>query len=188
MYHVFYAVIVVAAFGLLRLIRRPAVWWLIAIYAAFWAGQIYNVLLLYVSKGLPGSMGWYLYAVVAAEAALCAGGLSQIRRWAPAAGVVLFGLLDLYTVNCVAIPYYTGMIVHKPNGAIAALHLANQRVVGLPGAIERLVVYKGNWVSSPLIVGLWMAYTGATLWLIIAPLWLVKPTPSSRAGPSQTAP
>lgn len=168
MYHVFYAVILVAAFGLLRMIRQPAIWWLIAVYAAFWAGQIYNVLLLYVSKGLPGSMGWYLYAVVAAEAALCAGGLAQIRRWAPAAGVVLFGLLDLYTVHCVAVPYYTGMIRHKPNGAIAALHLAGERAVGLAGALERLVVYKGSWISQPAIVVFWMAYVGATLWLAVA--------------------
>ena len=204
MYHVFYAVILVAALGLMRLIRQPAVWWLIAIYASFWSGQIYNVLLLYVSKGLPGSMGWYLYAVVGAEAALCAGGLSRIRRWAPAAGAALFGLLDLYTVHWVAIPYYTGMIAHKPNGALAALHLAVPRAVGLSGALDRLLVYKTSWISPPLIVFLWLAYLAATLWLVIAPSWLAsggaggsacqpaesrpKPPPPSQAGPSQTAP
>jgi hypothetical protein len=197
MYHVFYAVILVAAFGLLRLIRQPALWWLIAIYAWFWAGQIYNVLLLYLSKGLPGSMGWYLYAVVGAEAALCAGGLSRLRRWAPAAGVALFGLLDLYIVHCVAIPYYTGMIAHKPNGALAALHLSGERAVGVSGAIERLLVYKGSWISPPLIVVLWIAYVGATLWLVMAPWWSVaggtgafaclEPAPTSPAGPSQTS-
>jgi hypothetical protein len=170
MYHLLYAVIVVAAFGLLRLISRPAIWWLIAVYAAFWAAQIYNVLLLFVSKGLEGSMGWYLYAVVAAEATLCAGGLARIRGWTPAIGAVLFGLLDVYTVHWVAVPYYTGMIVHKPNGAIAALHLAGERAVGLSGAIERLVVYKGSWISQPLIVILWIAYMGATLWLVAAPV------------------
>jgi 4-amino-4-deoxy-L-arabinose transferase-like glycosyltransferase len=172
MYHVFYAVILVAAFGLLRVMRQPAIRWLIAVYAAFWAGQIYNVLLLYVSKGLPGSMGWYLYAVVAAEVALCVGGLARIRRWAPAAGVVLFGLLDLYTVHCVAVPYYTGMIRHKPNGAIAALHLAGERTVGLAGALERLTVYKG--ISQSLIVVGWLAYVASTLWLMIA-VWAHKP-------------
>jgi len=168
MYHVFYAAIVVAAIGLLLRMRERALWWLIAIYAAFWAGQIYNVMLLYLSKGLPGSMGWYLYAVVAAEVTLCAAGLSRISRWAPAAGVVLFGLLDLYTVHCVAVPYYTGMIGHKANGAIAALHLAGARAVGLGGAIERLAAYRASWISQPAIVVLWLAYLGATLWLMIA--------------------
>jgi hypothetical protein len=167
MYHLLYAVIVVAAFGLLRMLRQPGIWWLIAVYAAFWAAQIYNVLLLYVSKGLPGSMGWYLYTVVAAEVALCTGGLARIRGWVPAIGVVLFGLLDLYTVHWVAIPYYTGMIVHKPNGAIGALHLAGERAVGLAGAIERLAAYKGSWVSQALIVALWIAYMGATLCLMV---------------------
>ncbi|MBZ5617659.1 MAG: glycosyltransferase family 39 protein [Acidobacteriia bacterium] len=175
MYHAFYAVILVAAFGLLRMVRSPAIWWLIAVYAAFWAGQIYNVLMLYVSKGLPGSMGWYLYAVVAAEVALCAGGLARVRRWAPAAGVVLFALLDLYTVHGVAIPYYTGMIRHKASGAIAALHLADERAVGLHGALERLAVYKGGWISEPVFLGLWMAYLVATLWLMVGQaLWPVN--------------
>ncbi len=171
MYHLFYAVAVVAAFGLPRMTRHRAIWWLVAVYAAFWAAQIYNVLLLFVSKGLEGSMGWYLYAVVAAEVVLCAGGLARIRSWAPAAGVVLFGFLDLYTVHWVAVPYYTGMIRHKPGGAIAALHLAGEKVVGLGGALDRLTVYKPAWVSEPLIVILWIAYLAATLWLMagIAP-------------------
>ena len=184
MYHLLYAVIVVAALGLVRLIRQPAIWWLMVVYLAFWAAQMYNVLLLFASKGLEGSMGWYLYAVIGAEAVLCAGGLAQVRGWAPAAGVVLFGLLDLYTVHCVAVPYYTGMIRHKPNGAIAALHLVGERAVGLSGALERLVVYKG--ISQALMVVLWMAYIGATLWLVVAPWWVRRHrqsyAPSGAAG------
>jgi hypothetical protein len=169
MYHLLYAVILMAAFGLVRMLRQPAIWWLITVYAAFWAAQTYNVLLLFATKGLEGSMGWYLYAVIAAEAVLCAGGLAQVRGWAPAVGVALFGLLDLYTVHWVAVPYYTGMIRHKPNGAVAALHLAGGRAVGVSGALERLVVYKG--FSQSLMVAFWLAYLGATLWLVVAPWW-----------------
>src|SRR5262249_26586784 len=74
MYHAFYLGIPVAAIGVVRTIRRPAVHWFLAIYAAFWAAQLYNALLLYMTKGLPGSMGWYMYAVIAAEVALCVSG------------------------------------------------------------------------------------------------------------------
>src|SRR5262249_34872675 len=95
MYHLLYLVIAAAAAGLLRAVRKPALWWPLAIYASFWLGQFYNVLLEFASKGLQTSMGWYLYAVVASQMVICVAGLAAIRRWVAATGVVLFGLLDL---------------------------------------------------------------------------------------------
>ena len=169
MYHAFYVVIVLAACGLWSLRRQPAIMWLAAVYALFWAGQAYNVVLLYVSKGLPGSMGWYLYAVVAAEVVLCTAGLARLRAWAPPAGVALVGMLDLYTVHGVAIPYYTGMIAHKPGGALAALHVAEARLVGISGAVERLTAFKAPWITGTAIVLLWIAYLLATVWLMLLP-------------------
>ncbi len=69
-YHLFYAVILAATIGLARHFRRPPVLTLLIVYGCFWAGQFYNVVLLYISKGLEGSMGWYMYAVVGAEVML----------------------------------------------------------------------------------------------------------------------
>ncbi len=162
-YHLLYAVIVLAACGLARVWRAPAARWLAVVYAAFWAGQLYNVVLLYVTKGLPGSMGWYLYAVIAAQSVLCAAGLANLRRWAPAAGVALLALLDLYAMHWVALPYYSGMIRHKAAGGLAALHLADFRAVGLGEAVHRLTAYKPGWVSAPSMAGLWILYLGATI-------------------------
>jgi hypothetical protein len=159
MYHVFYAAILVAAVGVLRLLRRPAIATLLLVYLSFWLGQCYNVTLLFMSKGLEGSMGWYMYAVVAAEVTLCVAGLrkflpARAAGWVTAVGAILFALLDVYTVHAVAIPYYTGMIRHKPAGSLEALHAAGFQAVGAGGAVERLT----GFVPAPLWIGLWLLY------------------------------
>ena len=169
MYHVFYLLILLAAAGLVwkgRTRQTAALGALGVLYAAFWAGQCYNVVLLYMSKGLAGSMGWYLDAVVAAEVVLSVAGLRRIlpARAAVLSGAVLFALLDLYTVHFLAIPYYTGMIRHKAGGAVAALHLGDLRGVGLAGALSRLTIFKS--ISGPVLLVLWLGYLAATFYLV----------------------
>jgi hypothetical protein len=168
MYHVFYGVILLATAGLFRLLRLPAIRILLCVYAAFWVGLLYDVLLIFLSKGMATSGGWYLYAVVGAEVTLCFAGLysilpARVHRWVALGGALLFALLDLYTVHAVAIPYYTGMIGHKASGAIAALHMADLERVGVAEAFQRLVAYKGGVVSAPWLAGLWVAYLVGTL-------------------------
>jgi hypothetical protein len=161
MYHVLYLAAVAGAVGLLWQLRRSVIRWLLALYLVFWAGQLYNTLLLYLSKGLPASMGWYLYAVVAAEVVLCVAGFGKFQPWAAAAGAVLFGLLDLYTVHALAIPYYSGMIAHKANGALASVHLADYRAVPV---FERLSV--NTPFGPPAMMALWLLYLAATIALM----------------------
>ena len=140
MYHAFYAVILIAAIGGVWAIRKNAALRpLAAVYAAFWLAQLYNVSLIFMSKGVPTSMGWYLYAVIAAEVVLCAATIP------PIVGVVLFAALDLYAMHFVALPYYAGLIHHKPNGALESFH---------PHAIP----------TPPLhLIALWLLYLSATL-------------------------
>ena len=169
MYHVFYLVVLLAAVGLVWRARTPqtgALGALGLLYVAFWAGQCYNVVLLYMSKGLAGSMGWYLDAVVAAEVVLSVAGLRRIlpARAAVLSGAVLFALLDLYSVHFIAIPYYTGMIRHKAGGAVAALHLAGFQSVGLPGAVARLTAFQ--FIGGPVLAVLWLGYLAATFYLV----------------------
>jgi hypothetical protein len=159
MYHLFYAAILAAAVGLVRVLRRPAILTLLLVYLCFWLGQLYNVALLYMSKGLAGSMGWYMYAVVGAEVTLCVAGLCSLAParaagWIAAAGASMFALLDLYTVHAVEIPYYTGMIRHRVNGSLGALHWAGFQSVGIGGAVSRLAVL----VPVAPLVGLWLLY------------------------------
>lgn len=171
MVHLFYVVILLAAIGLFRLRWRPAAGWLLAVYLTFWARQLYNVVLISMSKGVATSMGWYLYAVIAAEVVLCIAGLRAILpekagNWAVAGGVSLFGLFDLYTMHGLAIPYYTGMIRHKVSGGLAGLHAADFQAVGFPEALRRLTVFKA--VPEPMLAGLWIAYLLGTTALVLA--------------------
>jgi 4-amino-4-deoxy-L-arabinose transferase-like glycosyltransferase len=166
MYHVFYVVIVLAAVGLAWKGRTRETGALGVLYGAFWAGQCYNVVLLYMSKGLAGSMGWYLDAVVAAEVVLAVAGLRRIlpARAVVFSGAVLFALLDLYSMHFVAIPYYTGMIWHNAGGAVTAVHPAGFRGVGLSGALARLTAFKP--IGGPVLVALWLGYLTATVYLV----------------------
>jgi hypothetical protein len=165
MYHLFYAVIALAAIGLVFRLRNPETRRLALVYVAFWAAQLYNTMLIWLTKGVPTSMGWYLYAVVGAELVLAVEGLRVFfRRWAAAVGVVLFALLDLYAMHFVALPYYTGMIRHKANGALAALHLGEVRPHEM---LARLAMFKAPIVSEGYLVVLWVAYVAATVVVIV---------------------
>jgi 4-amino-4-deoxy-L-arabinose transferase-like glycosyltransferase len=168
MYHAFYIVILAAAVGLAGTIRRPAVIVLLLVYTGFWLGQLYNVVLLYISKGLPASMGWYLYAVVGAEVTLCVAGLrrlspARVAAWIAPAGALMFALLDLYTVHAVAVPYYTGVIRHRINGSLAALHWTELHAVGIGGAAARLSAFKGPYAPPALLAILWLLYISGTV-------------------------
>jgi hypothetical protein len=187
MYHVFYIGILAAAIGIFRVVRRPAIAALLAVYLSFWLGQLYNVALLYVSKGLPGSMGWYMYAVVGAEVTLCVAGLRgllprrlspRVAATIPATGATLFALLDFYTLHAVAIPYYTGMILHRANGSLTALHWAGLRTVGIGEVADRL----SEFVPPALLAGLWLCYLGGT-----AGAWVCARTQESPDNVGKTA-
>ncbi len=166
MYHVFYVAIAASGTGLLagffrskaRQAGRPVP--LVAFYVCFWIGQLYNIALLHLSKGVAVSMGWYLYAVAGAEIVLCVEGLRR-SRWALAGGVVLFSLLDLYTVHGLSLPYYSGIVAHKANGGIAGLHWADWGAFG--GVFGRLAMFKGPAVSAPLLAIFWAGYLIATV-------------------------
>jgi hypothetical protein len=163
MYHVFFAMAALAALGLAAQLRRPAVVWLLTIYGCFWLGQLYNVLLQYLTKGLAGSMGWYMYAVVASEVVLFAVAFGRYRVFAASLGAILFGLLDLYGMHWLAIPYYTGIIGHRANGAIAAMHIDQIRALGFGGVFERLAANKWAVISPKLLTVLWILYIAGTL-------------------------
>jgi len=182
MYHLFYVAILAAAAGLVRAFKQPAIRTLLAVYLCFWLGQLYNVTILYISKGLAGSMGWYMYAVVGAEVTLCVAGLRSLMpatasRWISAGGAAMFALLDLYTVHGVAIPYYTGMIRHRSNGSVEALHWAAFQGTGIGGGLERLAMF----VPTAVLAGLWLLYLLGTAG-ILACVWAGKSGCSQKIG------
>lgn len=178
-YHLFYLLILASAAGLIRARRQIPLGILATFYGFFWIGELYNVLLLFAAKGASTSMGWYMYAVVAAEVTLCVAGLRvwvkpRWQPYVPASGVLLFAFLDLYAMNGVAIPYYTGMIAHRANESLAAMHWNDLSRVGPAEIFSRLAAFKGPWVNPPLLFILWLAYLLATVSLIAISFYLGK--------------
>lgn len=163
MYHVFFAIAMLAALGLVMQLRLPAVVWLVALYGFFWLGQLYNVFLQFLARGVVGAPGWYLYAAVACEVVLCAVGFGRFRMWAVALGAVLFGLLDLYGMHWLAIPYYTGIIGHRTNGTLAPLHIGQYGSLGIGTVFERLAMNKPAAMTQPFLGVLWILYLAGTI-------------------------
>ena len=168
MYHLFYLLIALAIVGLAFGMSAPAIRILAAFYFTFWLGQLYHAALLYMVWGIATSLGCYLYAVVAAEVTLCAAGLRALlpraaRRFVAPAGVALFALLDLYTIHMVALPYYTGLIAHRPDGPVAAFHPAAR---SWAESLARLAAFKSPLLTPPVLAALWVFYAAATVGLV----------------------
>ncbi len=157
MYGPFYLAIILAALGLTGFWRKQEIRSIGLIYGVFWLAQLYNVILIYVTKGTPTSMGWYLYAVIAAQVALTVAGLRRFfGGGAMVLGVALFGLLDLYSMHAIALPYYTGLAFPLPRGELFA----------------RLAVFKPSGVTEGVMAALWAAYLAATVTLMASGAWL----------------
>ncbi len=185
MYHVLFMVAAIAAAGVISLLwrstaaRRSYMYPLLAVYGCFWVGQLYNVLLLFLSKGASTSMGWYMYCVVAAEISLLVVGLHSLvpmrgRPWMLSVVILCLAALDLYTVHFVSIPYYTGLIAHRPNGSVAAFHLAQLHQIGLLEVLNRLCANKAFWLNPTTFGAIWVCYAATTAILIGLPLWLER--------------
>jgi hypothetical protein len=104
-----------------------------------------------------------MYAVVACEVVLCAVAFGRWRMWAVTLGAVLFGLLDIYGMHWLAIPYYTGIIGHRANGTLAALHIGDYSTVGFGAVFERLAMNKPAAMAQPVLIVLWILYLAGTL-------------------------
>jgi 4-amino-4-deoxy-L-arabinose transferase-like glycosyltransferase len=199
MYH---ALFLVAAFAIAGVtstfwrraeVRRSSLYPLLALYGFFWLGQFYNVLLLFLSKGVSASMGWYMYCVIAAEISLLIVGLQSLTplsgwAWMLATLVLCLAALDVYTVHFVSIPYYTGLIAHRPNGFLAAFSLGRMRQVGLREVLYRLCVNKPLWLTPVTLGVLWTCYAAATAILIGLPFWAAAKSASRRHPGTSTRP
>jgi hypothetical protein len=64
----------------------------------------------------------------------------------------------------VALPYYTGLIAHRPGGPVANFHPA---AASFPEFIARLAAFKPPLLSQPVLVVLWVCYAAATMALVV---------------------
>jgi hypothetical protein len=112
---------------------------------------------------------------VTAEALLLSLGLFEVfgRKRRPivlAALTVTFVLLDLYATHMVLIPYYTGIIAHNANGALATLHVERLGQMGVPAILARLALNKPGFIDVGFLGVAWLLYVVATLGMTSVPL------------------
>jgi len=114
-------------------------------YLLFCAGLGYHVVVDFLAKGIPATCGWYLYAVIMPEFLMIALGISSLVgsswfRLAAATGSLIAGALDLYTVDFILLPYYTGIITHRAFGVLNSFHISDLHDVNVWEMFQRLSV------------------------------------------------
>jgi hypothetical protein len=145
----------------------------VSLYACFWAGLCYHVLVTYIHLGISASTGWYLYSLVFAETVLVVKGFEEVAgraalRWALPSAVALLAVIDLYGLHALMLPYYAGQIAH-----------AGERVYQVPfwtfraGHIfARLSSTGPEWLTPGILQSAWLMYLAATA-SAMAMVWAV---------------
>lgn len=129
MYH---GMAVLYALAAVRVPRSLAL--LAGLVLSFLAGIAYHVVVTFRVHGISSSTGWYLHALVAAQAILLAAGWGP--RLAPIAAA-LFLALDAFGLWAYQLPYYAGRIAHTPDGRLAAYPVF-ERLETVPSILEQL--------------------------------------------------
>lgn len=178
MYHFFGYVVIAAALGLLALLGRRGdktlrdrLLVLLAFYGFFLLGVGYHVLMTFAVSGSSSSAGWYIYCLVVPEVVLATAGLRALvperyGTWVLPAATLCFCALELYATHFLLLPYYTGFIAHRPDGALAAFHLGQLRGDGLATLLLRLEENKPAFIGSWFVSIAWLLFLAATLGLV----------------------
>ncbi|PYT25723.1 MAG: hypothetical protein DMG58_23715 [Acidobacteria bacterium] len=144
---------------------------LAASYLLFCAGLAYHVVVDFLVKGIPATCGWYLYAVIIPEFLMVAIGTftlvgSSWFRLAAATGSLIAAALDLYTVDFILMPYYTGIITHRASGVLNTFHLSDLQYVSIWEMFQRLSANGPAGLGPAVIAVMWVAYLCATAGLV----------------------
>jgi 4-amino-4-deoxy-L-arabinose transferase-like glycosyltransferase len=180
MYRVFELLAAASVAGILmmagRLVRDPRFSVLAGAWLLFCLAMGYFSLTTFLAMHFSAGVGWYLNAIVVAEAVLlaCAGtGLAGVRRAGAyvALAALLALALDLYTVHFLLGPYYTGLIRHRPSGALETFHIGYLSRIGIQEYSRRLTP---PW--------LWMAYLCANFGLAAVIVKSARQSATSRSA------
>ena len=126
---------IAAVSAALKMWRRRDLLWLAPLVASMIAGLAYHAVTGFRSTGDAGTMGYYLYCLVVAEAILMVAGLG---RWI----ALGFLAIEAFGLWIYMLPYYSGLISHDPSGNLPAGHLSQ---IGR-AMFDRLAVNKPPFV------------------------------------------
>ena len=151
---------------------------LFSFYGFFCLGISYHVLMTFMANNSSSSAGWYFYALIFPQTLLIMVGLaillpSKIHKYLIPAATLSFGLLDIYTVHFISIPYYVGLIQHKANGSLETFYLSRIQDIGIWKIFTRM-----SWdepFSGPLAaMMIWICYLVATGILFVISLRIMR--------------
>jgi 4-amino-4-deoxy-L-arabinose transferase-like glycosyltransferase len=140
-------------------------------YLLLCAGLAYHVVVDFLAKGIPATCGWYLYAVIIPEFLMVALGIFNLVgrssfRLAAAMGSLIAAALDLYTVDFILLPYYTGIITHRASGVLNTFHISDLHYVSVWEMFQRLSTNGPAGLGPTTVAVMWMAYLCATTGLV----------------------
>jgi|SRR5690348_2979719 4-amino-4-deoxy-L-arabinose transferase-like glycosyltransferase len=161
---------------------------LIVFYGFFCIGLAYHAVLTFILFHASTSIGWYLYCTVVVEVLLVAIGLLTLfqkagRQWVLPTITALFALLELYATHFLLIPYYSGLIAHSPDGALATFHVRMLKSVGFFSVVKRLVVNKPSSLNTPVFLLQWVLFVGATVGLVFISTYVTLRSRRARQAP-----
>jgi hypothetical protein len=186
MYRAFEFLACVAAVGVVVLIVRDAVnarrrrtfsdapmrfAIVLSAYILFVLGIGYYALVVFLVKGISVALGWYLYAAVGAEIVLLVSGFTALAgvrkaKYCAALTCLLALFFDLYTMHFVLVPYYTGLIRHRPSGSLEAFRIKALGDAGIGQVCSRLGLNEELSIRPAAIAAIWAAYLVATVTLM----------------------
>lgn len=147
---------ILLAIAAIRALRRRELFLLFALIGSLIAGLAYHSITGFRAGGDGGTMGYYLYCLVAAEAIVIVAG---VGRWVGLA----FLAIEAFGLWIYMLPYYAGIIFHDASGNLPAARVSQLGRV----MFDRLTVNKPAFVHP---FGLAMLYVVATAALVVV-LW-----------------
>ena len=79
----------------------------------------------------------------------------------------LFLLLEIYATHFVLIPYYIGLIHHRPDGTITSFYVSQGWGLGWEAILSRLAINKAFFISPSTFVLLWLGFAAANIGLFV---------------------
>ena len=159
----------------------------LGLYVLFCIGIAYDALLVFLLFHVSTTDGRYLYAPIVVEVILVTAGLLALvprgyGPWVLPTLTFFFVLLELYATHFVALPYYSGLIAHTSNGALATFHISMLKDIPIRFIIERLLVNKPQFLNTPIFVLSWILFLASTLSLPVVSRYVSRISPVDNAG------
>lgn len=171
-------------------LTRPAFWVVpLPLVALFIVSIVYQGWQIFNAHGQSTAIGWYLCSVTNAVIVVLVAGLGyaigprHATRIATSL-VVVFALLDLFTVNLVSLPYYAG-ITTLPRGHFPVMQLSQWPAGGFSEMAQRLAINHPPWLSPGVLMTLWVLYLLATLAVVALACWHLYSAERRAPGPPQ---